>query len=541
MKKLIVLLSIVVTNCIGQSFIPTISPINQAIQPGQNTSFSISYTTTGGYNASIFLQLILPSCLAPNVNLSANSLNSPYPTATINVTNTTNVPPGIHHIVLKSFNGALIKYDTCLLTVNSLSTPSWFTYDKANFPLYDQIVEKSLYVKNKIWFFTSCCNYGNPGGRSIMSFDGKNWEGWYGGNQHFKTDVCGDTILKNTVPSLSAAFNLRDVTKYGTDVYYITMTEIIKIDTNVVFSFIPTPSDLNTWSNHLAKIRFDNFGKIWLKSTDFIYYQDVNNLWQKLSLVGAPFIISDVKDFTFDSNNHIWFATTNNGISTYNGTFWQNYKSTNSNLPTDMFSFISKDKFDSIYVATTSAIYKFNGSATWTSTTFTSGTAFGLNNGALEFDNSNRAHIAMNNLYSRQTSTGFITYNSSNSPLFTNGFPISIDFDLNNNIVFGDANGGLIKYGIWNFVTTGTNQIKKENIDFDIFPNPASGNFQIKLNDNKSYKIEVLNCLSKSILNIDEAHGNMISISTENFSAGIYFVKISDHIGNSSVKKLVKQ
>ena len=76
-------------------------------------------------------------------------------------------------------------------------------------------------------------------------------------------------------------------------------------------------------------------------------------------------------------------------------------------------------------------------------------------------------------------------------------------------------------------------------VPFDIYPNPSNSDVTISFeNQNTSYKIEVYDLSGKLILsNTTTLRNYLITKSTLN--SGVYFIKITNHEGNYSVKKLL--
>ncbi|WP_020537676.1 T9SS type A sorting domain-containing protein [Lewinella cohaerens] len=79
-----------------------------------------------------------------------------------------------------------------------------------------------------------------------------------------------------------------------------------------------------------------------------------------------------------------------------------------------------------------------------------------------------------------------------------------------------------------------------ENDAWAIYPNPFNDNFTVKINDSPArYQLEVYNALGQKT--ISKNFANEENISTENWSAGIYFLRIKDQEGHVLVvDQLVK-
>ncbi len=76
-------------------------------------------------------------------------------------------------------------------------------------------------------------------------------------------------------------------------------------------------------------------------------------------------------------------------------------------------------------------------------------------------------------------------------------------------------------------------------VPFDIFPNPSNSDVTISFeNQNTSYKIDVYDLSGKLILS-NTTTLNYYLINKSTLNSGVYFIKITNHEGNYSVKKLL--
>ena len=75
----------------------------------------------------------------------------------------------------------------------------------------------------------------------------------------------------------------------------------------------------------------------------------------------------------------------------------------------------------------------------------------------------------------------------------------------------------------------------------EIFPNPTSNNFTIKLNQEYStVAVELLNSLGQNILSKKIENSDLIKVNTESIAKGVYFLKLYVN-GNKSVHKIIKK
>jgi lysyl endopeptidase len=81
-----------------------------------------------------------------------------------------------------------------------------------------------------------------------------------------------------------------------------------------------------------------------------------------------------------------------------------------------------------------------------------------------------------------------------------------------------------------------------QNIDFEIYPNPNSGDFtiDIKMEEIVSYSFEIINSLGLSIYRIDNLKEPKISIDKTSLSSGVYYIRIINN-KNAITKKVIVQ
>jgi hypothetical protein len=78
-----------------------------------------------------------------------------------------------------------------------------------------------------------------------------------------------------------------------------------------------------------------------------------------------------------------------------------------------------------------------------------------------------------------------------------------------------------------------------ENIEISVFPNPFKDEITVYIDNSFSAKIEILNAIGQQIMEI-QPNAKMNFISTNNFSKGIYFIKVKTK-ESTRVFKLLKE
>ena len=83
-----------------------------------------------------------------------------------------------------------------------------------------------------------------------------------------------------------------------------------------------------------------------------------------------------------------------------------------------------------------------------------------------------------------------------------------------------------------NVIVTGINELDANS--FSVYPNPVSNELNVRINDTEITLVEVFNITGKRL--IAQGIEEHIAISTQNLTNGLYFVRLSNSKGSSSVK-----
>ncbi|MFL5762305.1 MAG: FG-GAP-like repeat-containing protein [Bacteroidia bacterium] len=95
-------------------------------------------------------------------------------------------------------------------------------------------------------------------------------------------------------------------------------------------------------------------------------------------------------------------------------------------------------------------------------------------------------------------------------------------------LVVGNYEGGLSFYsGTMSITTNDRNNILQ--FDFDVFPNPSSGNFTVRMSggNNKKYHMQLYNVMGQMMMEEDFI-SDELKISSQDMNSGIYLCKISE-------------
>lgn len=85
-------------------------------------------------------------------------------------------------------------------------------------------------------------------------------------------------------------------------------------------------------------------------------------------------------------------------------------------------------------------------------------------------------------------------------------------------------------------------EVEKESLDFDIYPNPNTGSFSIRINTtNKlAYTVDIINAVGASVFHMDDLSDPTVTINAEDLAPGIYYVRLNN--GDTIItKKMIAQ
>jgi len=72
---------------------------------------------------------------------------------------------------------------------------------------------------------------------------------------------------------------------------------------------------------------------------------------------------------------------------------------------------------------------------------------------------------------------------------------------------------------------TGINESEIVNQEFEVYPNPSSGNFTIKNNFSGNYEIEIFNSLGQEVFRNEKVNDKLFEVDLSEQASGIYFVR----------------
>lgn len=261
-----------------------------------------------------------------------------------------------------------------------------------------------------------------------------------------------------------APSKVNDVLETSSTVWMATNGGVIAIDkqTNAVSQFTKAKNGLP--SNEVESITIDNAGNLWIGTYTMNLAKYDGTSWTGISYPSS-FPEMRTHSVRVDQNNVLW-AGTSKGLVKYDGTTWELYNSSNTNLTSFIDGWnIELDQQGNLYVVSI-GVMKFDGT-TWTDITTSSNlnSYFGghtemLSNGTLVYANNFTGRTV--GLYDGTTWT---IYTASNND-FPAGDIEAMDKDANDNIYISIKGQGVYKLqnGTWISETLPNSSIDKDAI-----------------------------------------------------------------------------
>lgn len=540
MKKLILIFACLHCSLsFSQSFQIDIQPERDTLFQGDTISFAITATTSGGFNASIYLSTTVSSCLSSINTLLPTALNAPYSNGQLNITNTSSLIPGDYIIIVKGENPPLESYDTCYLNVQPASPLSWVIYDTQNSGMtYNSVWDIQVDSLNKYWLAINFqSNYGVPPG-CLAHYDGINWEIWTSAQNHFITNNCGDVIFQDSssrIPGDGSVTKIH-IDKNGVK-WLSTGNGLVRFDGTNWQLFNTSNSGLP--SNHIFYVTVDSLDNKWIGTLAGLVKFDNTN-WTVYNTGNSLLPHDWVRSIAVESNNQIWLGT-QNGFCKFDGTFWTTYNTANSGLPDNTIHDIKIDNSGTKWMATDLGIAKFTGT-NWNAFLPSSLNSWETSSYCINIDSDENVWAGFGSGgIGKFNGTSWEIYNSSNSalPLNAYGNPedvvYAVNFDHNDNVLIGVWGGGFVKVNPLSFAVSVDSPKKNSFLELNIFPNPSHKELNIQ-GIVKKTQIRLFDALGKLL--IQKYVDGDVTFDLENFEDGIYYLQ-ANMDGIISSKKLM--
>lgn len=226
------------------------------------------------------------------------------------------------------------------------------------------------------------------------------------------------------------------------------------------------------------------------------------------------------------SGNIFIAATASTGVhlSLNNGSTWSN---ATTGLPTNITDVLISGS--NLLASTVSGIYiSTNNGSNWALTNLTTSTWCMYKIGTTLFAGCDNGSIYYCN-------DGGNTWIASSAGLAN--FAV-YSFTSNSNYIFAGTTSHVYRRPLIEFGNITKIENQNTSLNFDLIPNPNSGQVVISMNNNSTIEIEITNTLGQIIYQT-KSRENKISIDLNNERAGVYFVKVSDGVIAKKITKMI--
>jgi hypothetical protein len=300
---------------------------------------------------------------------------------------------------------------------------------------------------------------------------------------------------------------------------------------NSLYALVPAIGDLDG-DGDVDMILADYYGKIaWYENTagfgNPCNFSIFKNNYFSLGSLSAPY--PQIIDVNRDGKNDLLIGTRNGKIS-----YFQNTGSISS--PT--FA-LQTNFFGKVYVKRDGIAFSTDGSCA--PFMFDAGGSYKLLCGSMSgyiyyYDNIDGNLTGTFNVI--DTTLNYINDGLRNAVQY-----VDLNSDGKRDLIIGNYSGGLSFYSSKNYFI-GVQELKSDlNGTLSVFPNPASNYIEIKSNDTEVEKMEItMTDMCGKVILTRSVNANGLSISTENFSRGVYLLKTDAYVDKqkqSSYKKIV--
>ncbi|WP_291125879.1 T9SS type A sorting domain-containing protein [Flavobacterium sp. UBA6031] len=290
--------------------------------------------------------------------------------------------------------------------------------------------------------------------------------------------------------------------------------------------------------NGCSAIAFQNDGKIWFTTTNNGAYMYNGTSWQQYK----SSVFTGANSMAIDNSGNKWFATSS-GLVKYNGSNWTAFNTSNSGLKFNTVSDLAIDKNGNIWLATgspdetrdatTGRIAKFDG------TNWTYYNPFNDDMGSnfvysIAVDPNGKIWAGTYSGLTVFDGAKWTNYTDSHTTSTDNLQVLSIDFDSNGNKWFGTT-CGILEF---DDLTASINSSYSQN-EIRIGPNPANSYVNIDLSgQNSNNEISILDVKGLLVLK-KTVSSNNVQLNISDFQQGLYFICVNTG-SYRIIKKLVK-
>ena len=290
--------------------------------------------------------------------------------------------------------------------------------------------------------------------------------------------------------------------------------------------------------NGCTSIAFESDGKIWFTTVNNGAYMYDGTSWQQYKTS----VFTGANSMAIDNSGNKWFAATG-GLVKLTGSTWTAFNTSNSGLKFNTVNDLAVEKNGNVWLATgssdeisdptTGRIAKFDG------TNWTYYNPFNDNMGSnlissIAVDPNGKIWAGTYSGLTVFDGAKWTNYTDSHTNPANNLQVLSIAFDSHGNKWFGTACGILEFQDLTSLINSPTSQNK-----MSVWPNPANSYINIDLSgQNSNNDISVIDSKGSLVLK-NTISSNKVQLNISNFKQGLYFISVNTG-SNRIVKPIIK-
>ncbi len=331
----------------------------------------------------------------------------------------------------------------------------------------------------------------------------------------------------------------------------------------------------NLPNNYVYTLKIGNDNSLWIGTYGGGLANLKNNLWTVFNKSNSSIASNNIFDIEIIHDTIFWLAS-DIGVITYDSHDWGLYNQENSSLTNRLVFSVTNEGDSIMWISANGGLHKYNGNwyqytrensklphnTVYTTEIIGKSKYIGTDEGLVIFNGytwdhefSEKTlvvkHEASNGNFCAGTASGlkrkivgWQTYSTRNS-IIENDYIQDLAIDKYGNKWIATWGGGVYRFDNTNFqkIKLLTSDVPfTNNHSFNIFPNPAINEINIKFNETlkTNSQIDLINSQGQIIKTIYIDKGqNETSIDVSNFNTGVIFIRITNESG-ITVRKVIK-
>ncbi|MBX7156120.1 MAG: T9SS type A sorting domain-containing protein [Bacteriodetes bacterium] len=512
----------------AQGFTISVTPQTQSIVNGSTATFQIHITPNNGYNASVYLS-VESQLSSSSIILEHSTVNYPFKDTQLNIKPSL-IDSGTYILNVKGKNTGVESSAQCTLNVNKNNQWTFVKYPFYVQRVYNKFMklerdneiysyEVDGHISKKIRIF----KYSNLQWNQVSMFD-YNFTNSGLDKSEFWYD--SDGIVWFLAPN--------GLNKYDGKFYSV-------YNKNTAPYTCFAPEDIYIAGKSI-------FATCAYNEREFYKYENLQ--WSKINIDKKFVNIELSPNIVVDSSYKMWIATYYNGIVCVTDTSQTLYNKSNSGLLNDSIVSLVLGKNRILYAVTITDkeynVFKYT-SNMWQKLNISIPKKFNnmdISPSKIVIDDDQSFWFTSSYQLFHYNLNSFTFYDQSNSPLPTSISNIELDKNQNIWIEVGDSwykkdNPYIIVFnpnGIVGvpIITTDVEDNKEAQQEVQVYPNPSNEHVTIQTTDaNKT--VTVVDVLGREVYKRQVTEPS-ITISTQQFPDGVYFVRVGEKVASIVVR-----